>query len=258
MSSNYTQTDYTLARAHGTVMVFSWIVFASTGILIARYGRSVHFNKKKQLLNEDIWFQMHRFCLMLAVIGTLLGFFLVLGQASGQWVDPIQEGNRIFAHSIMGGIIVCCAFIQLCLALFRCHPDSPFRFIFNWLHRTNGMLAFILSIPTIFLIAYVLLTYQQGVVTIMSLWSAWIVIIFIIFEIVQYRLRSISVTVAVKNDKDRIEDELNHEHSTSITDAKQIQAPEYDYFNKFKLILFLLHFFVVIILVIPLVVLIWI
>ncbi len=91
----------------------------------------------------------------------------------------------------------------------------------------------------------------------MSFWSAWIVIIFIIFEIVQYRLRSISVTVAVENDKDRIEHELNHEHSTSITDANQIQAPEYDYFNTFKLILFILHFFVAISLVIPLVVLIW-
>jgi len=194
---------------------------------------------------------------MLAVIGTLLGFFLILAQASGQWLDPTEEGNRIFAHSIMGGIIVCCAFIQVCLALFRCHPDSPFRFIFNWLHRTTGMIAFILSVPTIFLIVSVLLTNHEGAVIIMSLWSAWVVIIFIIFEIVQYRLRSMSFTVAVKNDKDKIEDELNHEHSTSITDAKQIQAPEYDYFNKFKLILFLLHFFVAICLVIPLVVLIW-
>jgi hypothetical protein len=251
MSTNDTQPDYTLGRAHGTVMIFSWIVFASTGILFARYGRSIRFNKQKQLLNEDIWFQVHRFCLMLAFIGTLLGFFLILGQASGRWVNPTEEGNHIFAHSIIGGIIVCCTFIQISLALFRCHPDSPFRYIFNWLHRTNGIIAFILSIPNIFLIVYIQFNYHQGFVTIMSLWSAWVVIIFIIFEIVQYRLRSISVTVTVKNDKDGIE------HTTSITDAKQIQPPEYDYFNTLKLFLFLLHFFVAISLVIPLVVLIW-
>jgi hypothetical protein len=257
MSTNYDQSNYTLALAHGTVMIFSWIVFASTGILFARYGRLIRFNKKKQLLGEDIWFQVHRFCLVLAVTGTLLGFFLVLAEAGGQWVDPTQDGNSTFAHSIMGGIIVCCAFIQACMALFRCHPDSPFRFIYNWLHRNTGMLAFILSVPNIFLIVSIQANYHGGLVTIMSLWSAWIVIVFIIFEIAQYRLRSMSIKVAVKNDKDRIEHELNHEYSPSITDAKQIQESKYDYFNTFKLILFLVHFLIAISLVIPLVVLIW-
>jgi hypothetical protein len=254
---NYTQPDYTFARAHGTVMVFSWIVFASTGILFARYGRTIHFNKKKQLLGEDIWFQTHRFFLTVAVVGTLLGFFLILRQASGQWVDPTQVGNTLFAHSILGGIIVGCALIQAWMALFRCHPDAPYRYIFNMLHRTTGMLAFTLSVPAIFLAVLSLSKYYNGFVTIMSLWAAWFVIVFIIFEIIQNRIRSVSATVAVKNDKDGIANELNHEHSPSNTDAKQIQPPESDYFNKFKLILFLFHFCLAICFVIILVVLIW-
>lgn len=257
MSTNDTQPDYTLSRAHGTVMVFSWIVFASTGILFARYGRSIRLNKMNQLLGEDIWFQVHRLSLMLAVIGTLLGFFLILGQASGRWVDLDTDGGRFFAHSILGGIIVCCALIQAWMALFRCHPDSRFRFIFNWLHRTTGMLAFILSVPTIFIILFVMPKYHDGFVAIMSLWTAWITIAFIIFEIVEYRRRSMSATIAVKNDKDGIKQEPTDEPSSSITDAKAIQTPGDAYFNTFKLILFLLNALIAICLVIPLVVLIW-
>ena len=257
MSTNDTQPDYTLSRAHGTVMVFSWMVFASSGVLFARYGRSIRFNKMKQILGDDIWFQVHRLSLVIAVIGTLLGFFLILGQAGGQWVDLAVDGGRLFAHSILGGIIVCCALIQAWMALFRCHPDSPFRFIFNWVHRTTGALAFILSVPTIFLGVFILQKYHDGFVTIMSLWTAWIVIVFIIFEIVESRRRSMSSKIGLKNDKDGVKNELNDEHSPPISDTKHVQAPEDIYFNTFKLIIFLLNALVAISFVIVLVVLIW-
>ncbi|CAF2110998.1 unnamed protein product [Rotaria magnacalcarata] len=257
MSSNNTAPDFTLGRAHGTVMVFSWILFASTGVLFARYGRSIRLNKQKQLLGEDIWFQVHRFSLVLAVIGTLLGFFLILGQAQGRWVDQIVDGNYMFAHSILGAIIVGCALIQAWMALFRCHPDSPFRFIFNWVHRTTGMLAFILSVPTIFLVVYVLLQYHDGFVAIMSLWSAWIVIIFIVFEVVEYRFRLKSSRIEIEKSKGRSDRQSNDEHSSSAMNEQQDQTNGHGYFNKLKIILFLLNFCFAISLVIPLVVLIW-
>ncbi|CAF3364425.1 unnamed protein product [Rotaria socialis] len=135
------------------------------------------------------------------------------------------------------------------MALFRCHPDSPFRFIFNWVHRTTGMLAFTLSVPTIFLVVYVLLKYHNGFVAIMSLWSAWIVILFIVFEVVQYRFRLKSPTIGLEKSKDGSDHQSN--------DEQQDQTNGHGYLNKLKLILFLLNFCFAISLVIPLVVLIW-
>ncbi|CAF1003716.1 unnamed protein product [Rotaria sp. Silwood1] len=257
MASTDSTPDFRLARAHGTVMVFSWMVFASTGVLYARYGRTVRVNKKKQIFGEDIWFQIHRFCLITTVIGTLLGFFLVLGQAKGRWVDQAEDGDRMFAHSILGAIVVGCALIQAWMALFRCHPGDRFRFVFNWIHRTTGMLALILSVPTIFLVVFVLLKYHDGFVTIMSLWSAWIVIIFIIFEVVEYLIRMKSSTVTANNAKAEIEHEMNNGHSASIIDGKQVEASDNSPFGTLKLILFILNFCFAISLVIPLVALIW-
>jgi len=37
---------YEYAYGHGTVMVLAWMVFAPTGILIARYGRLLHFGAR--------------------------------------------------------------------------------------------------------------------------------------------------------------------------------------------------------------------
>lgn len=249
MSNETTSEDYTLSRAHGTVMVFSWMIFASTGILFARYGRSVQFKKRKQILGEDTWFQVHRFSLTIAVVGTLLGFFLILGQAGGRWVDLAEDGGRIFAHSILGGIIVGCALIQAWMALFRCHPESPFRFIFNWIHRSTGMLAFILSVPTIFIIVYIMPNYNAGFVTIMSLWTAWIVIIFVVFEIIEYFIRS--------KTSPRTEHELNNEHAQPKQHETEASTDGHRRFNRIKQILYFLNLVFSIGLVIPLVILLW-
>ncbi|CAF4658239.1 unnamed protein product, partial [Rotaria sp. Silwood2] len=143
--------DYTLRNAHGVVMIIAWIIFASTGILFARYGRSIRLGSRRKLLGENIWYQIHRLAACLTTILTLLGFFFVLAYAKGAWVAS-DEGLE-FVHSVIGGIVVSCALLQAWMALFRCHPDSSFRFIFNWLHRLTGSLSFFLSIPTIFTIA---------------------------------------------------------------------------------------------------------
>ena len=58
------------------------------------------------------------------------------------------------------------------MALFRCHPNSRFRFIFNWAHGAVGYLAFILSVPTIFLAIPSLSQHQSGLFVVISIWAA--------------------------------------------------------------------------------------
>jgi hypothetical protein len=247
--SNSTDTDkmmdYTLAHAHGTVMVIAWMIFASTGILFARYGRTLHIGERTKILGEIVWFQVHRFALCTAALSTLVGFFLILAQAEGQWVD-VNAGS-LFAHSILGMIIVCCSQIQVWMALFRCHPNTRYRFIFNWMHRLTGLLAFTLSIPTIFLITFVLPNYRNGLVTILSLWSAWVVIIVIILEIIEYFSRKRSRSSIGKQGKYEVSDA-----DSSSNDNSNIQS-----YNTIKLVLFSIHVIIALCLAISLIVLIW-
>jgi hypothetical protein len=233
-NSSYVGQDYTLSHAHGTVMVTAWMIFASTGILFARYGRLLQVGERVKIFGELIWFQIHRLALFIATLSTLLGFFLILAQAQGKWVDVNAGG--LFAHSILGVIIVCCALIQVWMALFRCQPNTRYRFIFNWMHRLTGLLAFTLSIPTIFLIAFYLPNYRNGLVAILSLWSVWVVIIVIIFEIIEYYSRKRSPST---------ENQGNDEGSNT-------RNPD-----TIKIVLFCIHIIIAICLAIPLIVLLW-
>jgi len=191
--------DKTLAQAHGTVMILAWMGFGSIGILFARYGRVLRFGNRRQLLGKSIWFQTHRFLLSLSSLLTLVGFFFIIVYRGDQWINPITNSKQLFAHSILGSIVVCCVILQIWLALYRCHPHSHFRFFFNWSHRIIGSFAFCLSLCNIFLITFVLSRKRIGLITIVSLWAGWIVIAVILFEIIQYQYRKASALMAINS-----------------------------------------------------------
>jgi hypothetical protein len=256
--SSDSTVDFNLACAHGTVMVFAWMFFAPTGILIARYGRFLHIGTRRKLLGDSIWFQAHRLALALAAIATLLGFFLILAETQSTWVDLDSDGPLLYAHSIMGVTIVGLATIQIWMALFRCHPSSKFRFIYNWVHRTTGLLAFVLSVPTIFVIVNWLPLNHDGLVTILSLWTAWVVIVVLAFEFLQHqsKIRRNSSnnhrgTKQTAHELPRIDHEPNE---VTVVEEEDVES---DTMNKAKLILLSIHAVVAIALVIPLLVLIW-
>ena len=239
-------------------MVIAWMVFASTGILFARYGRLLRVGVHRQLLGEAIWFQAHRLTLSLAALATLLGFFLILAQAAGTWVSLDTDGPRLFAHSILGAIVVCCATLQVWMALFRCHPDSRFRSVFNWAHRVTGLLAFVLSIPTMFLMAVILPKYNAGLIAILSIWSAWVVIIVVAFEFLECRSRAASRSSRVHIDGRQVAHEMEESRSPpEIDEHVRVEYVESERLNRMKLILLVIHTVVAIGLTIPLVVLIW-
>ncbi|CAF1370285.1 unnamed protein product [Adineta ricciae] len=255
VSDNSTsQEDNRLAYAHGTVMAITWMVFASTGILFARYGRLLRIGSKRKVLGEFVWFQAHRLTLSVAAFSTLLGFFLVLAQATGSWVSLDDDGPYVVAHSILGIMIVGFALIQIWMALFRCHPISRFRFIFNWLHRSVGLLAFVLSIPTIFLIISTLTNYQSGLYIVMSIWTGWTVFIFGLFEILTYLNQRNSTSSSEHTYRTDREYELRPSSSISNNNTDSDQE---DRFNQIKLILLGIYVVIAIALVIPFIILIW-
>jgi hypothetical protein len=247
-ASNESSMDSTLSYAHGTIMVITWMMFSPTCILFARYGRSLHIGKRVKILGELIWFQAHRLALCIVAIATLLGFFLILARGESGWVDV--NAGHLFAHSVLGAMVVCCSQIQVWMIIFRCHQDSRFRLIFNWIHRFSGLLACILSIPTIFLITFVLPNLRSGFLTILSLWSIWVVIIVLIFEIIEYRHRKISILSANNF-------EFTGKDSPSNIDVHRADNWNVQSFRTITLILFCIHIIIATCLTIPLIVLIW-
>jgi hypothetical protein len=132
-------------KAHGILMVFTWIVLVSTAILIARYFKRSW--KDRKICGKAVWFAIHRTLMTSVAMLTLISFILILVYKKGQWVS--NKNQREFAHSIIGILVICFALIQPFLALFRCNPDDHYRFIFNYAHATIGFSAFILSIAAI-------------------------------------------------------------------------------------------------------------
>ncbi|CAF3158782.1 unnamed protein product [Rotaria sp. Silwood2] len=232
---------FTLVQAHGMCMILAMMVFGSTGIFMARYGRSLRCGSRRQLLGKAVWFQIHRFLLSISSLSILLGFFLIIVRAGGQWVNPRVYGLCLFVHSILGGTIVCCVIIQIWLALYRCNPRSRFRFIFNWSHRITGLLIFSLSFPMLFIIISVMAKYSTVLLTIVSFWTAWIVVVIIICETIEHKKR-VSVLPMANNVR---QDDTNQENTnTSLpldTEAATQTNIGSQYHNQIKLLLLISH-----------------
>lgn len=180
-----------LARAHGIIMVFTWILFASTGILVARHFKPLLGEKK--ICGKPYWFTIHRTVMITVVLLTIIAFILILVYEDGKWIS--RDEQLQFAHSIIGILVICFAMIQPLMALFRCKPDGEYRFIFNYIHRTVGITSLILSIVAIFLAMFFdqfdLQTNKEW--GIMVVWACWIPIIFIIFWFIDFYFERIGI-----------------------------------------------------------------
>ena len=170
-------------KAHGIIMIFTWILLIPTGILFARHFKPSWTGKK--FCGKPYWFSFHRAIMTSGMILTIIAFILIFSYENGQWVS--KDTQREYAHSIIGIIIVCFTIIQPLMALYRCKPDQKYRFIFNYIHRTVGLLALILSIIAIFLAMFFAdLNFQNKEWGIMVAWACWIPLIFLIFWFIDY------------------------------------------------------------------------
>jgi len=184
-------------KAHGIIMVFTWIVLVSTGILVARYFKRSWSDRK--ICSKAVWFAIHRTIMTCVAILTLISFILILVYKKGQWIS--EKTPREFAHSIIGILVISFALIQPFMALFRCNPDDNYRFIFNYLHAITGFSAFILSIAAIFLAMFFTEFHFQlnKEWAILVAWSCWLPIVFIIFEIIEIYFRKYSSSIEKTN-----------------------------------------------------------
>ncbi|XP_047128355.1 uncharacterized protein LOC101239095 isoform X1 [Hydra vulgaris] len=131
-----------LIKGHGILMTLAWLFFATCGIFMSRYMKPF---LKTKINGKDSWFRMHQLFMSSALICFVVGLILILIEFKGRW------SKNAGAHHILGLTAIVLGLVQPCIALLRCTPDHKDRYIFNWVHRLIGMLAwFIAAIAVIY------------------------------------------------------------------------------------------------------------
>lgn len=211
-------------------MVFAWMFFASTGILLSRYFKTSWIDSL--VCGEKAWFSGHRFIMSIVTILTIIAFLFILVALEGAWVGSDEEIKH-YVHSITGAMVISFAFFQPFIALFRCKPDSRYRFIYNYVHAFFGYSALALSIVTIFLASYFKLFKNSGGRVVMTLWTIWIVVIFILFQLVKIYFR--------KKNQRMVYGDINASNKLDTDDGDSATSDENSGEKKVKNILLALH-----------------
>ena len=139
--------DKKFIKAHGALMVFSWLFLAVIGMTTARYCKGNFAGKK--LFGKDLWFPIHQLCMLLVWIIVMAALVIMLVKFK---VNPLKlEAVKVNAHAAVGMASCCLAFVQPFMAFLRPGPDSGKRWLFNWTHRLVGESAFVLAVAAIYL-----------------------------------------------------------------------------------------------------------
>ncbi|XP_017269548.1 putative ferric-chelate reductase 1 isoform X2 [Kryptolebias marmoratus] len=128
-----------IMQAHGALMLIAWMTTSSLGMMVARYLKGMA--KGRTLFGKDIWFVVHVTVMSLTVAETIIAFILAFSHVRG-WAEG--------AHSVLGCLVMILALIQPTLALLRCAPQHPRRFLFNLSHAFIGVAAKGLGVAAIF------------------------------------------------------------------------------------------------------------
>jgi hypothetical protein len=94
-------------------MIIAWMVFASTGIIIARYYKFILPNAKP--CDVQFWFFLHRPLMVCVPIISVAAFIIILANLDWTWVET--ENTIMFAHSIFGIVAIGLSLIQVCCCL---------------------------------------------------------------------------------------------------------------------------------------------
>ena len=138
-------------QVHGSLMILAWVMFASIGMLTARYGKVID----KNLAGKQIWFRVHQLCMIMTWILTVSSVIIIFIEKG---TDPLKWSSiKNNAHSLIGLITSILCFIQPFMAFVRPDPDHDKRWVFNLGHFLAGTVAIVLSVTSI-----VLVTQFQG------------------------------------------------------------------------------------------------
>lgn len=182
---------YPLVKAHGCLMILAWVFFASIGLLMTKYYKTMWPNQR--MYEQKYWFVAHFNCMAMVFLVTVIGIILIFIEADGWSIAPDLPQR---AHPILGIIIFICIIINPILALLRPSEDNKCRPVFNWFHWAFGTIANVLAIPQIFI------GMDFGKANV-PWWATWILVVWVIFHIVIELSLEIHQCCTYKKNKER-------------------------------------------------------
>jgi len=194
VSQGSTSAMRPFVKAHGILMIVSWMLLAGFGLLNARYFKNEWADQS--IFGLKFWFINHRTSMQIATVASLAGFVLIFVHVGG-WSEVNPNASILLrAHPYIGVIVTFFVILNPIMAVFRPDVHSESRVIFNWAHRVVGTLSFVLAILNIFLGLYL-----PGVEEILPLWVIYIMIGYASYHI----LTEIILMVIVSQEKMRPE-----------------------------------------------------
>lgn len=94
------------------------------------------------ILSISLQLQFHRTLMFLSVVSAVGGFIAIYQHVGG-------ISDRYSNHQILGAISLIFMSFQVISALFRCHPTSSKRPLFNWFHFFGGNIAHIAALAAL-------------------------------------------------------------------------------------------------------------
>ncbi|KAM7054840.1 ferric-chelate reductase 1 isoform 4-T5 [Molossus nigricans] len=130
-----------LLRAHGALMLLSWMTAVSVGVIVARFFKPV---LSELLCGESAWFQVHRTLMLTASSLTCVAFVLPFIYRGG-W------SRHAGYHPYLGCLVLALAVLQPLLAALRPPLQDHRRRLFNWTHWAMGTAARMMAVAAMFL-----------------------------------------------------------------------------------------------------------
>ncbi|XP_068438416.1 putative ferric-chelate reductase 1 [Clinocottus analis] len=162
-----------IIKVHGALMLIAWMTLGSLGMMVARYLKGV--TKRQKLCGKDVWFLVHVAVMSVTTAATIIAFIL-----SFSYVRAWSGG----AHPVLGCLVMILSFLQPIVALLRCGPQHPRRFLFNWFHALNGVFIKVLAVAAIFTgLKLIDSSLDQWLMKVMGGLVGWEVLFYILLEV---------------------------------------------------------------------------
>lgn len=174
-----------LAAWHGRLMVLAWGLLFPAGILIARYAKVTPRQRWPEELDNKFWWRLH---LLLQSLGSLL-MLLALGL-----IVVVAQGASSLArwHAVGGWSLVAGVVIQVIGGRLRGSKGGPGipgdhylmtrrRVVFEYVHKTLGWLALVLSVPVV-LAGLVVADAPRWMFLVLILWWTILVVLVITLQ----------------------------------------------------------------------------
>ncbi|BFY98358.1 hypothetical protein BsWGS_01398 [Bradybaena similaris] len=176
-----------LVHLHASVMIVAWVFLTGIVNVVSRHYRD--WMPKRRLFGTKVWFQVHRELAVLILILNGLGLFAIFFQyGPGIRKDSVN-------HAYVGLTAVAVLSLQVIAGFLRPGLDHKLRWYFNWGHRVLGHAAHALAATSMFLaydIDYIMTDMRNFGMAVLSVWVAVQLLWHILFEIMNYKGKSVS------------------------------------------------------------------